>query len=351
MPSQSTLSADEKAKVKGAISSSNKIHYAAMARIYYAYPQPEKWSYSGLQGALVISYENNSNSFHFKMVDLDGTRGVIWDHELYRGLELNQDRSFFLSFAGDKCMIGFVFADESEAKTFHKKTRINFNKAQSKTQKKKVAKGGKIDKSIISGPQSGSFIHVAHMGYDSESGFTSKGVDPSWTALLGNLEGAVGKDVVAREMEFIKQFVRDHPEPQAAPAKEKKPKPPPPPSRRGAASPPPPPPPPPPGEAPPSVKSVLPLPQPGRGDLLASIQGKGIHSLRRTDPNARPTSPPADTGPSDSLTASAVGAAAGGAAAAGGGDLTSALAAALLERNKRLGDSDDDDEDDEDEWD
>lgn len=102
MPSQSTLSVDEKAKVKSAIPvSSNKIHYAAMARIYYAYPQPERWSYAGLQGALVISYENTSNSFHFKMVDLDGTRGVIWDHELYQGLELNQDRSFFLSFAGD----------------------------------------------------------------------------------------------------------------------------------------------------------------------------------------------------------------------------------------------------------
>jgi len=35
------------------------------------------------------------------MVDLDGTRGVIWEHELYDGLVLNQDRTFFLSFEGD----------------------------------------------------------------------------------------------------------------------------------------------------------------------------------------------------------------------------------------------------------
>lgn len=30
-------------------------------------------------------------------------------------------------------MIGFVFADESEAKTFHKKTRNKFNEKDSKT--------------------------------------------------------------------------------------------------------------------------------------------------------------------------------------------------------------------------
>ena len=92
-------------------------------------------------------------------------------------------------------------------------------------------------------------------------------------------------------------------------------------------------------------------PQPGRGDLLASIQGKGIHSLKKTDPNSSPprvNSLSADSGPSGSTVAVA---AAGGAAAAAGGDLTSALAAALMERNKRLGDSDDDEDDDDDDWD
>jgi len=102
MPSQSTLDAGEKAKVKNAIGTgSNKIYYAALARIYYAYPQPDKWSYAGLQGALTVMLEQSTNTYHFKMVDLDGTRGIIWDHELYEGLELNQDRNFFLSFAGD----------------------------------------------------------------------------------------------------------------------------------------------------------------------------------------------------------------------------------------------------------
>ncbi|KAJ3500974.1 hypothetical protein NLJ89_g9550 [Agrocybe chaxingu] len=165
MPSTSTLSDDEKAKIKSAIPTpKNKVHFGALARIYYAYPQPTKWSYAGLQGALVFSQSNQDNSFHFQMVDLDGTRGVIWDHELYEGLEFNQDRAFFLSFAGDACMIGFVFADESEAKTFFKKVKAKRNNKGSKpkSEKKKVSKGG-IDKSMISAPKAGVLIrHGQH---------------------------------------------------------------------------------------------------------------------------------------------------------------------------------------------
>ena len=78
-------------------------------------------------------------------------------------------------------MIGFVFSDEGEAKTMYKKVttrkadtgkspdcpscRVSFivwsGKAKasssSSSKKKKSAKGGKIDKSMISGPTAGSF--------------------------------------------------------------------------------------------------------------------------------------------------------------------------------------------------
>jgi Wiskott-Aldrich syndrome protein len=102
MPSQSTLDESGKTKLKNAIgTSSNKIHYAALARIYYAYPDTKKWSYAGLQGGLAFVLNNTTKSLHFQMVDLDGTRGVIWEHELYDGFLLNQDRAFFLSFEGD----------------------------------------------------------------------------------------------------------------------------------------------------------------------------------------------------------------------------------------------------------
>ncbi|EMD36291.1 hypothetical protein CERSUDRAFT_25799, partial [Gelatoporia subvermispora B] len=119
---QGTLSADDKSRVKSAIPKpSNKIVTAALARIYYAYPEPNEWSYAGVQGALAFVMDNSRNVFCLRMVDLVGTRGVIWEHELYENFEYFQDRPFFHSFPGDDCMVGVVFADESEAKTFYKK--------------------------------------------------------------------------------------------------------------------------------------------------------------------------------------------------------------------------------------
>ena len=102
MPSTSALTAEEKSKVKSAIpAATNKIFFATIARIYYAYPQPHQWSYAGLQGALAFVLDSKTNITHFKLVDLDGTRGVIWEHELYNDLELHQDRPFFHTFASD----------------------------------------------------------------------------------------------------------------------------------------------------------------------------------------------------------------------------------------------------------
>ncbi|KIY61429.1 PH domain-like protein, partial [Cylindrobasidium torrendii FP15055 ss-10] len=247
MPSQSTLGKEEKDKVKSAIPvASNKIFYATLARVYYAHPRPNEWSYSGMQGALAFAKNNTNGIMTFKLVDLTGTRGVIWEHEVYDGLDYFADRAFFHSFPGDECMIGFVFSEEAEAKNFWKKViKRKDEKSAGKPapeKKKKASKGAgsKIDKSLISGPKTGSFVHVAHMGYDADTGFTSKGVDPSWTAFLSSLEGqGIDKEVIAQEMDFIKDFVRQHPEP----AKKAKPsKPPPPPSRKAAEPPAPPPP-------------------------------------------------------------------------------------------------------------
>jgi hypothetical protein len=103
MPAQSTLSADEKAKVRSALPQPTyKIHTAALARIYYAHPNPNEWSYSGMQGALALVRDSGKgNALSFALVDLGGTRGVIWTHELYDKFEYFQDRPFFHSFAGD----------------------------------------------------------------------------------------------------------------------------------------------------------------------------------------------------------------------------------------------------------
>ena len=109
---------------------------------------------------------------------------------------------------------------------------------------KSISKGGgNINKSMISHPKEGAFVHVAHMGYNADSGFTSTGVDPSWTALLESLHGYLGKEVVADDMDFIKDFIRNYSERQqnrslAAPRRKL----PPPPPKRIKLTPPPSPP-------------------------------------------------------------------------------------------------------------
>ncbi|TFY79128.1 hypothetical protein EWM64_g4885, partial [Hericium alpestre] len=216
MPAQSTFSADDKAKIKASLPKGhNKIHTAALARIYYAHPTPNAWAYAGLQGALVFVTDKARGAYYLRMVDVGGTRGVLWEHELWEGFEYWQDRPFFHSFEGDDCMIGVVFADEGEAKTFYKKitTRKDISGVKSMasstssgTTKKKS--GSRIDKSLISAPTQ--FKHVAHMGYDNQKGFTSTGVDPSWTTFLTDLERhGVDSGTIQQNMEFIKGFVRD----------------------------------------------------------------------------------------------------------------------------------------------
>lgn len=152
--------------------------------------------------------------------------------------------------------IAFVFAAEGEAHAFYKKVanrhkyasaysthtvimtsdleigvsaKVKEDKKEKSTPtKSKSKKGGKIDKSLISGPvrpsifrhptvshlltvriqSAGSFKHVAHMGYDSEKGFSSTGVDSSWQVLLEQLstKGISPKQIQKNE-QFIKDFV------------------------------------------------------------------------------------------------------------------------------------------------
>lgn len=100
MPAQTTFTAEEKAKVKSSIA--GKVLAGAFTRVYYAHPDPNAWSYAGLQGALVVAKDaTRSGALTLKMVDLGGTRGVIWEHECYEGFEYYQDRPFFHSFPGD----------------------------------------------------------------------------------------------------------------------------------------------------------------------------------------------------------------------------------------------------------
>ena len=73
---------------------------------------------------------------------------------------------------------------------------------------KKNKKKGPINKALISGPTD--FKRVAHMGFDSDKGFTSENVDPSWQHLLTQLQGmGISRTQIDENKDFIQNFVRE----------------------------------------------------------------------------------------------------------------------------------------------
>lgn len=54
---------------------SNKILAVAVARLYIAYPDRSRWTYTGLQGAAVLADDTVGHTLWIKMVDVSvGTR-------------------------------------------------------------------------------------------------------------------------------------------------------------------------------------------------------------------------------------------------------------------------------------
>lgn len=71
----SILNDDDKDTVKRFVpKQSNKIQAVAVARLYVAYPSPAKWTYTGLQGAIVLANDLVGNTYWLKMVDIS----VCW---------------------------------------------------------------------------------------------------------------------------------------------------------------------------------------------------------------------------------------------------------------------------------
>lgn len=67
----SILSDEDKETVKRVIpKQSNKIHAVAVARLYVAYPNKSKWTYTGLQGAIVLADDLVGHTYWLKMVDV-----------------------------------------------------------------------------------------------------------------------------------------------------------------------------------------------------------------------------------------------------------------------------------------
>ena len=67
----SILTEDDKEVVKRQVpKAANKIQAVAVARLYVAYPNRNRWTYTGLQGAVVLANDLVGNTYWLKLVDL-----------------------------------------------------------------------------------------------------------------------------------------------------------------------------------------------------------------------------------------------------------------------------------------
>ncbi|KAL3473477.1 hypothetical protein BJX99DRAFT_233531 [Aspergillus californicus] len=276
----------------------NKIHAVAVARLYVAYPDPHRWTYTGLQGALVLANDLVGRTFWLKLVDVSPIgKGVIWDQEIYDNFQYNQDRTFFHTFELDDCPAGLSFADEKEAKTFIKKMIEREKNASKETRQTPFASTRGQGPTLVVNGKSGGVgrsIFGSLLGHRSSSGPTQitpaalppapashvapppplqavtpprkelpfDTSDPSWKGLLKELE-AMGftEDQIADNADFIKSYIEqkqtNEAESATPPADDQ---------RKGKAPPPPPPP------APPAPKTSALSPQ-NTGNSAGSRRG------------------------------------------------------------------------------
>ncbi|KAI4172963.1 MAG: hypothetical protein LQ343_003250 [Gyalolechia ehrenbergii] len=243
----SVLSDNDKETVKRTVPKpANKIQAVAVARLYVAYPNRQRWVYTGLQGAVVLANDLVGNTFWIKMVDVSGTnRGVLWDQEIYDPFYYNQDRTFFHSFELEDCLGGLSFVDEKEAKQFKKKIDEREKNASKSTRAtpfqglgpqpsvtpqvngKSHSRFGGLS-GLLHGQRSSSAPHVtqpppppppsippprespalARNSPQGEQHHALDDVDPSWRGILGELlEMGITEDQIEENSDFIKEYI------------------------------------------------------------------------------------------------------------------------------------------------
>ncbi|KAK9236812.1 hypothetical protein V1525DRAFT_345257 [Lipomyces kononenkoae] len=307
------ITSADKEKIKRAIpKASNKVIDAAVARLYIAYPDPNAWTFTGVSGAVALVNDLTGNTFFLKIVDIIGTRGVIWDQELYVDFQYNQDRAFFHTFELEECYAGLLFADDTEAHHFLKKVQQKEKYASKATLNNKNAISLKKPEKTAQGPRGdllryqklGNNYTLASITNDNESDKKSvrssdskdDEADPSWKSLVEKLqEMGITEETLASNADILKEYIRgaDGTSAKFIDKKAKGPPPPPPlqpPSRSSATQKSVPPPPPPP-------QSQSPTPPQSASEVQAAPAGPLYKVPPPFNPATLPTLPPLSRSP------------------------------------------------------
>lgn len=209
-----TLTTQDKEKIKRAIpKANNKIIDATIARLYVAYPDPTKWTYTGLVGAITLVDDLVGHTYFLKLVDVLGNRGIVWDHELFIDFDYNQDRKFFHSFETEDCLLGLLFEDSNDASHFFKRvtTRQKFGSKQTVHNKNAIALKLRVEPTVQAPGPRGEYVDVN----TAQRSRRSKGVlyyddspPPEWRSLYAELAAAgITEDMIADNREFIKEYI------------------------------------------------------------------------------------------------------------------------------------------------
>ncbi|KAI2639341.1 hypothetical protein GGS21DRAFT_425773 [Xylaria nigripes] len=342
----SILSDEDKETVKRVVpKQTNKIQAVAVARLYVAYPNRSKWTYTGLQGAIVLANDLVGHTYWVKLVDISTAgRGVIWDQELFDTWSYNADRTFFHTFELEECWAGLSFADEKEAKQFKKKMDDREKNASKHT--RNTPFGGPSHHHQKAGFLSGIFgghrhasnptppdsprnnfsiqhphartssVNLSTYAKQPTSEFAKlEAYDPNWRETFGNFlsEQGLMDEYIKENQDFIIEFLKNQNDNQAAAVAPAPPPPPPPPVNGSTGSiaststvhtrAPPPPPPPPPVARPASdsISSVSgsrrgappPPPAPRRSGKLDTGQREPTPPQEAPVPRPRFNAPPA----------------------------------------------------------
>ncbi|KAM4572261.1 WASP like actin nucleation promoting factor a isoform 1-T1 [Odontesthes bonariensis] len=271
-------------------------------------------------GVACLVKDNPQRSYFIRVYDIKEGK-IMFEQELYHNFSISCSRPYFISFAGDSCLIGLNFASEEEAKRFRATVTDLLNRRQRKTgpalpmatvdiknpeisnvrfhnshshqqpyhlnnmlsqtgliwkDKKTKGKKKKLTKADIGTPSN--FQHIGHVGWDPNTGFDLNNLDPELKNLFDmcGISEAQLKDKETSKV--IYDFIEKKGGVEAVKNELRRQAPPPPPSRGGpppppphcSAPPPPPPsrggrgaPPPPPSRAPASAPPPPPPSRPG----------------------------------------------------------------------------------------
>ncbi|ODQ83106.1 hypothetical protein BABINDRAFT_159564 [Babjeviella inositovora NRRL Y-12698] len=206
------ISAQDKDKIKRVTpKATNKIIDATVARLYIAYPGDE-WQFTGLSGAIVLMDDLVGNTFFLKMVDIIGSRGVMWDQELYVNFAYNQDRAFFHTFELEECFAGLLFEDSSDAAHFYKRVtnREKYGSKKTVGNKNAIALKKSVVAEKVVGPRGEYHDTSSAQRVRRVRGVLYYNDKPpeEWRALYEELAAAgISEDMIADNREFIKEYI------------------------------------------------------------------------------------------------------------------------------------------------